>query len=159
MINKRVLIFLAVFFAAGAQVCCAELPVCSNRIVNNVMTRVGCAVGDTRCWLSKGGYCTDYVQKMTGHGQPGDADRWNRINPGDVKKGDVALFISFMHFAYVEGVVNDKEGRPVAVNLSEYNYGACWVDQANMVTDKYKTVNKRPGIPLGKVDGGFWRPR
>ncbi|TAL26144.1 MAG: hypothetical protein EPN94_03785 [Nitrospirae bacterium] len=81
-----------------------------------------------------------------------------KINPEDVKKGDVAFFISRIHYAYVESVVKDKNGKPVAVNVSEYNYGDCWVDQSTMVTDKYKKINKRFGIPLSDVDGGFLRP-
>ncbi len=159
MINKRVMVLLAVTLVAGPQVCCAEIPVCSNKIVSAVMKRTGCAVGDIRCWLSKGGFCTDYVQKMTGHGKPGDASQWDKVKPENVKKGDVALFVSRMHFAYVESVVNDGNGKPAAVNVSEYNYGDCWVDQPNFVTDKYKIVNKRYGVALKKVDGGFWRPK
>jgi hypothetical protein len=101
--------------------------------------------------------CTDYIQKRAG--QPGKELRLNnKIRPEDVKKGDVAFFISRIHYAYVESVVKDKNGKPVAVNVSEYNYGDCWVDQSTIVTDKYKKVNKRFGIPLSDVDGGFLRP-
>jgi hypothetical protein len=80
------------------------------------------------------------------------------ITPENVRKGDVAQFLSRAHYSFVESVIKDKFGKPVAVNVSEYNYGSCWVDQDLMVTDKYKIVNKRAGIPLQSVDGGFWRP-
>jgi hypothetical protein len=80
------------------------------------------------------------------------------ITPENVRKGDVAQFLSRAHYSLVESVNKDKSGKPVAVNVSEYNYGSCWVDQDLMVTDKYKIVNKRVGIPLQSVDGGFLRP-
>ena len=157
MIHKRVLVLTAFFIFWSSHVCYAELPVCSNRIINEVTKRVGCTIGDSKCWLTKGGMCTDYIQKMAG--QPGKELRLNKkIRPEDVKKGDVAFFISRIHYAYVEGVVKDRNGKPVAVNVSEYNYGDCWVDQATMVTEKYKKINKRFGIPLSDVDGGFLRP-
>ncbi len=81
-----------------------------------------------------------------------------RVRPEDVRKGDVAQFNSRVHYAYVESVVKDKNGKPVAVNISEYNYGTCWVDRETIVTDQYRKVNRRFGIPLSDVDGGFWRP-
>lgn len=153
----HVILTLLFLFVCSSVSYAFELPVCSNRVISEVTKRVGCTVGDSKCWLTKGGMCTDYIQKMIG--QPGKAIQLNnRINPEDVKKGDVAQFLSRAHYAYVEKVIKDKNGKPVAVDLSEYNYGDCWVDQATMVTDKYKKVNRRFGIPLSKVDGGFLRP-
>lgn len=158
MMVKRVFAFISFLVFGTSTVCYAELPVCSNRVISEVTKRAGCTIGDSRCWLTKGGMCTDYIQKMAG--QPGKAVQLtNRIKPEDVRKGDVAQFLARAHYAYVEGVVKDKNGKPVAVNVSEYNYGDCWVDQATMVTDKYKKVNRRFGIPLSSVDGGFLRPR
>ena len=154
MINKRVLVIIAAFVLGTSHVCHAELPVCSNRVINEVSKRVGCAIGDSKCWLSKGGMCTDYIQNMTN-----TVHLNKQIRPGEVRKGDVAQFISRAHYAYVERVIKDRHGKPVAVNVSEYNYGTCWVDQSMMVTDQYKKVNKRSDIPLSSVDGGFWRPR
>lgn len=150
-------ILLAVLLVVGPGMSYAfDLPVCSNRIINEVTKRAGCTLGDSRCWLSKGGFCTDYVQKMA---QPGKAFTLNtRVRPEDVRKGDIALFVFRTHYAYVEGVVRDGNGTPVAVDVSEYNYGSCWVDQDTMVTDMYLKVNRRHAIPLGEVDGGFWRP-
>ncbi|MDA8241070.1 MAG: hypothetical protein M0Z67_11965 [Nitrospiraceae bacterium] len=159
MIIKRILAVLATVMLGTTQVCYAELPLCSNRIINEVTTRVGCTVGDSKCWLTKGGMCTDYIQKMISRGQPGKTLQLARqVRPEDVRKGDVAQFNARVHYAYVESVVRDKSGKPVAVNVSEYNYGACWVDRDTMVTNKYKKVNRRSGIPLSAVDGGFWRP-
>ncbi len=159
MIDKRVLVLLAFFILIGSNLCYADLPVCSNSVINAVTTRVGCTVGDPKCWLSKGGFCYDYIQKMAMHGQSGKEYQLKNIKSEDVKRGDVAQFNSQAHYAYVESVVKDKSGKPVAVNLSEYNYGTCWVDESSMVTDKYKKVNKRLGLPMSKVDGGFLRPQ
>lgn len=154
---RELVISAILALTAGQMSYAAELPVCSNRVINEVTKRIGCTVGDSRCWLSKGGFCTDYIQKMAG--QPGKAIQLNRkIRPENIKKGDIALFSSIPHYAYVESVVRDKDGKPVAVNVSEYNYGDCWVDQDMMVTDKYFKVNRRFRILLSNVDGGFWRP-
>lgn len=134
-----------------------ELPVCSNRTINEVTNRVGCTVGDTKCWLSKGGFCTDYVQKKLNLVQSGKEVVWTPVQQGDVRKGDIAVFNYQAHYAYVESVVRDKQGRLVSVNVSEYNFGTCLVDEQVMVTDKYKKVNLRSGVPLSVVDGGFIR--
>ena len=150
--------FLAVC-ACGAMCTSSaeELPICSNRTINEVTQRVGCTVGDSRCWLTKGGFCTDYVLKMV-HLVPSDRKIvWKPVQPGDVSKGDIAVFINRSHYAYVESVVRDKKGSPIAVNVSEFNFGNCLVDEQTMVTDKYSKVNKRSGIPVIAVDGGFIR--
>jgi len=159
MIFKLVLVVSAFFILTASRLCYAYLPVCSNSVINAVTARVGCTVGDPKCWLSKGGFCYDYIQKMTMQRQSGKKYQLKKIQSEDVKKGDVAQFNSQAHYAYVESVVRDKSGKAVAVNLSEYNYGACWVDESSMVTDKYKKVNRRSGLPLNNVDGGFLRVR
>jgi hypothetical protein len=143
--------------AAGADpmVHGASIPVCSNRVINEVVKRSGCTVGDTRCWLSSGGMCTDYVEKRIGTGRSLKALGLESIRPEEVRRGDVAVFLGRVHYAYVEGVAKDKDGRPVAVELSEFNFGTCWVDREGLVTDQYKVVNRRSGVPLGAVDGGF----
>lgn len=137
----------------------AELPVCSNRVINQVTARIGCTVGDARCWLTKGGFCTDYVEKKTMRGQSGPAPQLVPVSSDKVKKGHIAQFLSRTHYAYVESVVRDGNGKPVAVNLSEYNYGTCWVDEESMVTDQYMAVNRRSGVAVSNVDGGFLRPQ
>ena len=137
----------------------ADLPVCTNRAINEVTRRVGCTVGDNNCWLVKGGgFCIDYVERMTNIVKAGGAKKVLRPVPArEVRKGDIAQFNFRAHFAYVESVVKGGDGIPVAVNVSEYNYGTCWVDQDLMVTDTYKVVTRRSGIPIDRVDGGFLR--
>lgn len=157
MFVKKLILFPVVLFTS-VHVCYAELSVCSNRVINEVTTRVGCTVGDSKCWFSKGGFCTDYVEKKARRGQSGKAIELKNISSEDVKKGDVAQFVSRAHYAYVESVVRGKDGKLVAVNLSEYNYGTCLVDEQSMVTEKYKIVNKRTGVPVKDIDGGFMRP-
>lgn len=159
MISRLVLVLLALLILMDSRLCYAYLPVCSNSVINAVTARVGCTVGDPKCWLSKGGFCYDYIQKMAMQRQSGKTIQLKNIKAGDVKQGDVAQFNSQAHYAYVESVVRDNSGKPVAVNLSEYNFGTCWVDESSMVTDKYKKVNRRSALPLNKVDGGFLRFR
>lgn len=134
-----------------------ELPFCSNRTINEVTSRAGCTVGDSRCWLRSGGFCTDYVLKKLQLVPSVGEVTWLQVSPGEVKPGDVAVFNARAHYAYVERVVRDKQGKAVAVNVSEYNFGTCLVDEDTMVTDHYKKVNRRSGIPLTAVDGGFIR--
>jgi hypothetical protein len=133
------------------------LPICSNRTINEVSNRVGCTVGDSKCWLRKGGFCTDYVQKKLLLDQSSQKVSWTSVQPVDVRRGDIAVYNSIPHYAFVERVVRDKKGKPVTIDVSEYNFGDCLVDEQVMVTDKYKKVNARSGIPLNKVDGGFIR--
>jgi hypothetical protein len=114
-------------------------------------------VGDSKCWLTKGGFCTDYVQKMLHLGRSDQGVTWESVQPEDLRKGDIAVFSVRAHYAYVESVVRDRQGKPVAVDVSEYNFGTCLVDEQTMVTNKYKKVNARSGIPLNAVDGGFIR--
>ena len=152
-------VLLMLIVGAGPRPATAsELPVCSNRIINEVTARVGCTVGDANCWLTSGGFCTDYVEKKARRGQAGQKVQLKPINVGDVRKGDIAQFTSRAHYSYVESVLKGKDGKPVTVNLSEYNYGTCLVDEQSMVTEKYKIVNKRTGVPVTDIDGGFMRP-
>lgn len=134
-----------------------ELPFCSNRTINEVTLRVGCTVGDSKCWLTKGGFCTDYVLKKSRIDLSGGGVSWVPVQPDAVKAGDIAVFAYRSHYAFVESVVRDKQGKPVTVNVSEYNFGDCLVDEQTMVSDKYGTVNNRSNIPLKTVDGGFIR--
>lgn len=151
--------YLFVFLAClGASPATAdELPFCSNRTINEVTSRAGCTVGDSRCWLRSGGFCTDYVLKKLRLVPSGGEVAWLPVPAVEVKTGDVAVFNARAHYAYVESVLRDKQGKPVAVNVSEYNFGTCLVDEETMVTDNYKKVNRRSGIPLTAVDGGFIR--
>ncbi len=158
MISLVVLMILTVSAGRGHELNAGTLPVCSNRVINDVVRRAGCTVGDMRCWTRGGGFCIDYVEKRLGTRRPAKTMQLTSVKPEEVEKGDVAVFASRAHYAYVEEVVKDRDGRPVAVNLSEYNYGDCWVDTEGMITDKYGVVNRRRGVALRAVDGGFLRP-
>jgi hypothetical protein len=135
----------------------ADLPVCANRTINAAVERVGCTLGDSRCWSAAGGFCTDYVERWLQTRLAGQEARLVRVGREEVRRGDVATFLARVHYAVVERVVFDREGRPAAVDLSEYNFGTCWVDEELMVTDQYLVVNRRSDVPLGAVDGGFLR--
>jgi hypothetical protein len=135
------------------------LPVCSNRTIVAAVRRTGCTLGDGRCWGTSRGFCNDYVEKrLAADGAP-SPQRLERIRPEEVRPGDVAQFSARAHYAYVERVVKDESGKPVAVSLAEYNFGTCWVDREFLVTDQYKVENRRPSVPLREVDGGFLRVR
>lgn len=157
-------LFLAIFTVVLAGICARSawadvLPFCSNRTIQEVTRRVGCAVGDIRCWLRKGGFCTDYVHiklNLKRDGAGGEVS-WTPVLPADVRPGDIAVFIARTHYAYVEKIMRDKQGRPVAVDVSEYNFGTCLVDEQAMVTDQYKLLNRRQGVLINSVDGGFIR--
>jgi hypothetical protein len=159
VIATPVLASLVALVAAANAPASAGIPVCSNRTIREVVKRTGCTLGDKRCWVSAGGYCTDHVERMIRALEPARPVELVSVGPGDVRKGDVALFLARTHYAYVERVVSDGHGRPVSVDLSELNYGTCWVDVELMVTDQYKVVNRRLRVPLRDVDGGFLRPR
>lgn len=158
MNSMYVAVLLVLIVEVGVRTATAsELPVCSNRVINEVTSRVGCTVGDVNCWLTSGGFCTDYVEKKTRRGQSGKKVQLKPVNASDVRKGDIAQFALRAHYSYVESVVKGKDGRPVAVNLSEYNFGTCMVDEQSMVTEKYKIVNRRSRVPINDIDGGFKR--
>lgn len=137
-----------------------NLPPCANRVINEVVKRAGCTVGDTRCWTRRGGFCTDWVEKrvVAVSKRPAKDLRLVPVAPAQVAKGDLAVFASRAHTAFVERVVKDAQGRAAAVDLSEYNFGSCWVDPAAMATEKYGLLGRRLGVPLAAVDGGFQRP-
>jgi hypothetical protein len=145
---------LAALAAYGHESNAGSLPVCANRVINQVVKRSGCTLGDARCWYRSGGFCTDYVERRLGKER---VARAAPIDPATVKKGDVAVFASRVHMSLVEAVVRDGQGRPVAVDLGEFNFGTCWVDAESMVTDQYKLLNRRRGVAISDVDGGFLR--
>ncbi len=143
----------------GHESTSGQLPVCRNQVVAQVVKRVGCSPGDIKCWSRKGGFCGDHVEARIA--APGHAIKFQlaSIPVEEIQPGDVAHFAIRAHYAYVERVKKDRAGRPVAVDLSEFNFGTCWVDPDLMVTDQYKVVNRRAGVPVGSVDGGFLRAR
>lgn len=155
MITATSALLLALVAGAGD----GRRPHCPNRVVNEVVRRAGCTVGDLRCWYRSGGFCYDWVERRVLESLPGKADGTTAVAAGEVAPGDVAVFVASAHYAYVERVVRDAAGRPVAVDLSEYNFGSCWVDEDAMVTETYGVPRRRAGVPLSAVDGGFLRPR
>lgn len=157
MTLPAVMLSLALATGEGHQANAGDLPVCSNAVINRVVKRTGCTLGDTRCWNRSGGFCGDYVEARIAAARPGAKLRLESVKPEELKAGDVAVFASRAHYALVEAVVRDGKGRAVAVDLTEYNFGTCWVDQGLMVTDRYKLQGRRAAVPLGHVDGGFLR--
>ncbi len=159
MIPRLALMALVASANGGHDLTAGALPVCSNRVINGVVKRVGCTLGDTKCWIRSGGFCMDYIAKKLGARRTARTARLEGVKPEEVARGDVAMFSARAHYAYVERVVRDEHGAAVAVDLSEYNFGTCWVDEGAMVTEKYGLVNRRASVPLRDVDGGFLRPR
>jgi hypothetical protein len=153
----RALLAMALAAGEGHDSNAGNLPVCSNAVINQVVKRVGCTLGDTKCWTRSGGFCGDHVEARIAATRPGEKLRLAGIRPEEVVKGDVAVFASRAHYAYVEAVIRDEGGRPVAVNLSEFNFGTCWVDEGLMVTEQYKQVGRRNRVALRDIDGGFLR--
>jgi hypothetical protein len=160
VIATPILLALAALVVGGpTQSSWAGLPVCGNRTILEAVKRTGCALGDRRCWLRAGGYCTDHVERRIRSAERAKMVEVASVAPADVRKGDVAFFLARAHYAYVERVVTDGKGTPVAVDLSEFNFGSCWVDEELGVTDRYKIPGRRARVPLRDVDGGFLRPR
>lgn len=157
MIPSMLVAALSLSSVPGQRASAGDLPVCANRVINEVVRRSGCTVGDARCWTRSGGFCTDFVEKAVRAGRREQALELSPVRPETVQRGDVAVFASRVHYALVEKVIRDRSGAPVAVDLTEYNFGTCWVDEQLMVTDQYKVLNRRTGVPLGSVDGGFLR--
>jgi hypothetical protein len=134
-----------------------DLPVCSNKKIVTTVRRVGCTLGDGRCWSKARGFCDDYVEaRLAAEGAPTPRG-FVRIPLEDVRAGDVAVFKARAHYAYVEGVRKDERGRPVAVSVAEYNFGTCWIDRDLLVTDRYRLESRRTTVPVQQVDGGFLR--
>lgn len=136
-----------------------DLPHCSNRVVNEVVRRAGCTLGDTACWNRSGGYCTDYVEQRLVAAARVPRLELVPVPPEQVQAGDVAVFTARAHYALVEKVVKDAGGRAISVDVAEHNFGTCWVDRDLMITDHYKSLGRRRAIPVTAADGGFLRAR
>jgi hypothetical protein len=158
MIAPALLLALTAAAASGHGDDAGKLPVCGNRVIGAVVKRVGCTLGDARCWLRSGGFCTDHVEQRLVRGRARGTMQLNPVRREEVRPGDVAQFSARAHYAYVEAVIRDGRGKPLAVELSEFNFGTCWVDKDILVTDQYKVLNRR-SVSLADVDGGFLRAR
>jgi hypothetical protein len=156
--RRTFLAALAALAALGSSARAEDLPFCTNRTAREVARRAGCTLADEQCWLSAGGFCTDWIEKRIREREKRTV-RLVSVAPQEVAEGDVAVFVDRSHYAWVERVRRDAKGRPVAVDLSEYNFGTCWVDDDLLVTDRYGILHRRAAVPLAAVDGGFLRPR
>ena len=106
------------------------------------------------------GYCTDYVNRKIGEKIRGDADKWrSNISAMTARSGDVAIFRSKKHVAYVERVTkSDANGRPTMIEISEMNWGPldkkapkeCWV------TTNFNRTTRRTISTAGLE---FYRPK
>jgi hypothetical protein len=106
------------------------------------------------------GYCTDYVNSKIGERIRGDADRWpSNVQLKDVGAGDVAIFRSRKHVAFIEAVTKrNSQGVPTSITISEMNWGPadrsapkeCWV------TTNFNRVTRRE-ISTSGLD--FYRPK
>ena len=114
IMNRVALLFALLVLLACIDAYADDLPLCTNRVINEVTKRSGCTVGDPKCWFAKGGFCMDYVQKMTARRQTSKSGPEQQIRPELVRKGDTAQFFTpRAHYAFVESVLRDKQGSPV----------------------------------------------
>lgn len=78
------------------------------------------------------GYCTDHVNSRTGVRTPGNANTWRaNLQRHQVRAGDVIIFRSQIHVAYIEEVVEWGDRIPLArgtyplrLRISEMNYSS-----------------------------------
>lgn len=106
------------------------------------------------------GYCTDYIEFVTGKRQLGNGKDWKgNISSSEVLPHDVAIFDvgTFGHVARIDSVNRDGNGKPISVNLSEWNYGSVLVNASCGVTDKFRITTYRVNVPLSSISR-FWRP-
>jgi hypothetical protein len=153
------LLALAVSARTVHQADSGVLPHCSNRTINEVVRRSGCTLGDDRCWNRSKGFCTDFVEQRLLAATPSPRLELRSIALDELQPGDVAVFAGRAHYAIVERVTRDPNGRPVSIDLAEFNNGRCWVDKDAMVTDTYGVLGRRTSVPVDAADGGFMRAR
>lgn len=159
MITWGMILAAALAAESGRGVGVLDLPHCSNRVVNEVVRRAGCTLGDMACWSRSGGYCTDYVERRLLAAAQVPRLELVPVPAEQVRAGDVAVFTARAHYALVERAVRDASGRIISVDVAEHNFGTCWVDRDLMITDHYKTLGRRRAIPVTAADGGFLRAR
>jgi len=130
--------------------------------------------------MEKGGYCVDYIKtRIASFPVPTKEDMVDLKNTSvdNVTEGDVAVFTvkNYWHVAYVERVHRDQQGDPVALDLSEMNFGAemtlaefkaRWKSQSEAewsraaccgVTDRFNEVSYRKNVEIGTVKQ-IWSP-
>lgn len=106
------------------------------------------------------GYCTDYVNSRISPRQRGDGGSWPSNMPGTAAQaGDVAIFRSIQHVAYVEEVTGrGAGGEALFVRVSEMNYARgvkTGTPPACLVTPNFGIRTTRV-IPVSTAD--FLRP-
>jgi surface antigen len=118
------------------------------------------ASADCSKYLHAAGYCTDYVQRRTGHRQSGDAGTWKtnkRADQGVVGDVIVQNVGSRGHVAVIERILyRPYTAIPAAYEVSEMNYGARTVDGPCAVTDKFGQVTRRI-VQVAQIRG-IWHP-
>lgn len=127
-------------------------------VISMVFTSYFAIGADCSKYLGRG-YCTDYIQVITGSTQGGNAKDWvSNIEKQDVAVGDVAIFTlgAYGHVAFVESVRLDDRGAPQSVDLSEWNYSKEYVDPDCVVTSSFGITTKRRNVSLNTISG-FWR--
>lgn len=138
----------------------------------------GCNCDD---WMSRGGYCVDYVKaRIPAFPIPkSDAEIAALKNKAvsSVAEGDVAIFDlgRYWHVAYVEKVHMDSHGRATSIDISEENFGGQitydeykgrWHAKSESewrralccgVTDKYNQRSVRKNVSISTVEQ-IWDP-
>jgi len=80
-------------------------------------------------WMSRGGYCVDYVKtRVPSFPIPktdAEITALKNRDTSDVEEGDVAIFDlgEIWHVAYVEKVHQDSRGTAISIDVSEMNLG------------------------------------
>lgn len=139
-----------------------------------------CAQWDCDDWVARRGYCVDYVKaRIPTFPVPESEADMGRLNNREVRNiaaGDVAVFDlgRYWHVAYVECVHRDRRGTPIAIDVSEHNFGArmtadhyrrMWGGQKYEweravwcgVTKNYGQRSVRSNVPIGTVQQ-VWSP-
>lgn len=150
-----------------------------------LMLSISCTESHADCtcddWIGKGGYCVDYIKsRIPAFPVPYSIQAIKSLHNEelrDISKGDVALFTvsNYWHTAYVEKVHFDRKGNPVAIDVTEMNFGelptyeeftARWGHMPPHewqrarccgVTNDYGRTEARTGIPIGSIHQ-VWSP-
>jgi len=138
----------------------------------------GCNCDD---WMSRGGYCVDYVKaKIPKFPIPKTDNEIAALKNkvvSSVEEGDVAIFDlgRYWHVAYVEKVHMDSHGRAASIDISEKNFGGeitydeykgRWHTKSDSewkralccgITNKYNQRSLRKNVSISTVEQ-IWDP-
>jgi hypothetical protein len=149
-------------------------------LASAICTRCYAASCNCEDWIKKEGYCVDYIKDripIFPIPYKEDMPELKNTDVDNVTEGDVAIFTikNFWHVAYVERVHRDLGGEPVAIDVSEKNFGdqltfkefkAIWKSRSRSewrralccgITDNYDRVTRRSNIDLATVKQ-IWSP-